>query len=117
MVAKITANTSFDDFWLHYLRAHSRKLTRLIHYTGITTIFAGITAAVLTDTWWLTLAGLIAGYTIAGSAHYVVQGNRPVLFEGMQASLWSIVCALRMYALGLTGCLGPELARAGVKVS
>lgn len=108
---------NFDEFWLHYLRAHSRRLTRLIHYSGITTIIAGIVAAIWTDTWWLALAGIIAGYTIAGSAHFAVQGNRPVLFEGAQASLWSIACALRMYVLGLTGRLGPELARAGIKAA
>ena len=111
------SDNTFDEFWLHYLRAHSHRLTRLIHYAGISTILAGFAAAFWADKWWLALAGLIAGYTIAGSAHYVVQGNRPVLFEGAQASLWSIACALRMYVLGLTGRLKPELVRAGIETA
>lgn len=111
------SDNTFDEFWLNYLRAHSRRLTRLIHYAGFSTILAGVAAAFWADSWWLALAGLIAGYTIAGSAHYAVQGNRPVLFEGAQASLWSIACALRMYALWLTCRLGPELVRAGIKAA
>lgn len=115
MVAKITAETTFDSFWLDYLRAHSRRMTRLIHYTGITIIFAGIVAAIVADTWWYGPVGLVAGYLVAFSAHYIVQHNRPVMFDGPMASLWSAGCALKMYALGLTGQLGPELERAGVE--
>ena len=110
-------DTTYDALWLHYLRAHSLRLTRLIHYLGITTIFAGIAAAVIADTWWYGVAGLVAGYLIAFSAHYTVQHNRPVLFEGPRATFWSAGCALRMYFLGITGQLGAHLQRAGVDSS
>lgn len=107
--------TSFDEFWLTYLRAHSRRMTRLIHYLGITTIFTGILLTIVTGQWWFGPGGLVAGYLIAFSGHYIVQHNRPVLFKGPRAAFWSIGCALRMYVLGVTGELGPELARAGIE--
>lgn len=107
--------SEFDAFWLDYLRAHSHRLTRLIHYCGVTVIFAGIIAAIWTWTWWLALAGIVAGYAIAFAAHFTVQGNRPVMFKGAGPALWSIVSALRMYFLGVSGRLGPELKRAGVR--
>lgn len=116
MVANAT-DTTFDAFWLHYLRAHSRRLTRLIHYLGITTIFAGIAAVIATGAWWLGFAGLVTGYLVAFSAHYAIQHNRPVLFEGPRAMFWSAGCALRMYYLGITGQLGAHLQRAGVDSS
>ena len=31
---------TYDQFWLAYLRAHSRRRTRAIHYCGITIIIA-----------------------------------------------------------------------------
>lgn len=110
-------NPDYDTFWLNYLRAHSRRRTRAIHYCGITIILAGIVAAVVLETWWLAPLGIAAGYVTAWAAHLTVQGNTPVMFRGMKSALMSLVSGLRMYALGMTGRLKGELRRAGVSTA
>lgn len=113
-----TANeTTYDDFWLGYLRAHSRKLTRQIHYTGITIIHIGIILAIVYGDWRIGAAGVALGYVTAWAAHFTVQGNEPVMFKSLKWAAWSLVSGLRMYYLGIFLQLEPELQRAGVNTA
>lgn len=105
---------TFDDFWLDYLRAHSAALTRKLHYAGTAIGIAGFTVATGTGNWWIFAGGLLAGYLCAWSAHFLIQDNVPMSFRGPKAWAYSFVSDLRMFGLGLTGQLGPELKRAGV---
>lgn len=113
-MADATTSITYDAFWLAYLRAHSKRLTRIIHYTGISVIHLGIIAAIAVPDWLLAVGGIVLGYVIAWSAHFTVQGNRPVMFAGVRSALWSLASGLRMYYLGIAGRLKPELERAGV---
>ena len=106
--------TSYDDFWLMYLREHSERATRLIHYLGISVIILAVIAAIVTKTWWIAVAGIAIGYLTAWFAHWVFQHNEPVVFEGPKAAFWSFMSAARMYVLAMSGQLGPELRRAGI---
>ena len=110
----MTDEKTYDDFWLMYLRAHSHRKTRLSHYLGISVIVVSIIAAIATDIWWIALAGIAIGYLSAWTGHWTVQHNVPVTFEGPKSALWSLISGLRMYVLGLSGQLGPQLQRAGV---
>jgi hypothetical protein len=103
--------TSFRDFWPYYLREHSRPATRGYHYVG-TSLVAGLAVgAVATRNWWL-LAGLpVAGYGFAWAGHALSERNRPATFT---YPLWSLAADWKMWALGLTGRLKPELEAAGV---
>lgn len=105
---------TYDAFWLMYLRAHSMRKTRLIHYVGITIIFVSLVLAVIYETWWIAVLGIAAGYVTAWTAHWLVQRNIPVMFAGPEAALWSLMSGLRMYFLGISDQLGPQLRRAGV---
>lgn len=105
----------YDQFWLAYLRAHSRRKTRLIHYCGITLLLAGLLGGLWLGDWRIAAAGVALGYVTAWAAHFTVQGNVPVMFAGPRQAAWSAVSGLRMYALGLTFRLGPHLRRAGIK--
>lgn len=113
-MADATTSITYDAFWLAYLRAHSKRLTRIIHYTGISVIHLGVVAALAVPDWRLAVGGLVLGYGIAWAAHFTVQGNRPVMFAGARSALWSLASGLRMYYLGIAGRLKPELKRAGV---
>lgn len=105
---------SYDDFWLNYLRAHSRRLTRQIHYAGITIIHIGVILAIVYADWRIAAAGVALGYVTAWAAHFTVQGNEPVMFASVKSAAWSLVSGLRMYYLGIFFQLEPELRRAGV---
>jgi hypothetical protein len=102
----------FADFWLYYLREHSRPATRSLHYAGTALVILIAAAGVASGEWWLLAAMPVAGYGFAWASHALVERNRPATFT---YPLWSLAADFRMFFLWLTGRLGPELARAGVR--
>lgn len=105
---------SFADFWPFYLREHSRPATRALHYVGTTLVVAIALFAILTGRWAWLLAIPLAGYGFAWLAHFRVERNRPATFT---YPIWSLAADFRMWALWLSGRLGGELERAGVRRS
>lgn len=103
--------TSFRQFWPYYLREHAKPETRALHYAGTTLLVAIAVAALWTGDARLWIAVPIAGYGFAWGAHFFVERNRPATFT---YPLWSLISDFKMWALWLTGRLGPELELAGV---
>lgn len=103
---------TFAAFWPFYLREHSRRRTRALHYAGTTLVVFILLFAVLTGRWLLLLAVPLAGYGFAWVAHFAVEKNRPATFT---YPLWSLAADFKMWWLWLTGRLAPELDRAGVE--
>lgn len=102
---------SFADFWPYYLREHARPATRLLHYAGTSLVVGIALFALLTGRSGLFFAVPIAGYGFAWIAHFLVEKNRPATFT---YPLWSLAADFKMWAMWLTGRLGPELDKAGV---
>lgn len=104
--------TSFAEFWPFYLQEHSKRETRALHYIGTSLVVAVAGLALLSGAWLWLLAMPVAGYFFAWVAHFGVEKNRPATFT---YPLWSLAADFRMWALWLTGRLGPHLERAGVR--
>jgi hypothetical protein len=104
--------TSFAEFWPYYLSEHSRAATRAWHYAGTSLVVLLGLAALVTGSWLLLVAMPLAGYFFAWISHWRIERNRPATFT---YPLWSLAADFRMWWMWLTGRLGPELERAGVR--
>ncbi len=104
---------TFADFWPHYLREHSRRETRALHYAGTTLVVLIGLAVAMSGQWQWAWAIPVAGYLFAWVAHFAIEHNRPATFT---YPLWSFAADFRMWWLWLTRRLAPELTRAGVAV-
>ncbi len=104
--------TTYREFWPFYLGEHTKPATRAWHFTGtgLSTLFL-VLAGVTLNAWFLP-AALVSGYGPAWIGHFFVEKNQPATFK---YPLWSLVSDYRMTWTWLTGRLGPELEKAGVR--
>ena len=100
----------YSEFWLVYLRAHAKPLTRGLHYVGTLGALGCLLAAVVSS-WWVVLLVPLVGYGFAWTGHFGVEGNRPATFGH---PFWSFYSDLRMATLALTGRLRHHLTQAGL---
>jgi len=93
------APTTFEEFWPHYVRAHSNKLNRTLHVVGTSLALACIVAAILKRRPRLFLLAPVVGYGFAWCGHFFVEKNIPATFSHPLFSLradallfWKTVC-------------------------
>ena len=101
---------TYGQFWPYYLREHSRRACRAMHYAGTTLAIASIVLLIITGNAWYLLGTVVGGYGFAWAAHYFVEHNRPATFT---YPAWSLYSDFRMYVFAVTGRLAAELAKAG----
>src|ERR1700677_1059675 len=99
---------TFAEFWPHYLSAHSKRETRLLHVCGTILAFLCVFKAVISfKIGWLLVAPIV-GYGFAGASHAFVEENLPATFEHPWLSVRGDLELLKLWA---TGQLEAELTR------
>ena len=98
---------SFADFWPYYVRAHSKRRTRLLHAVGSVLVLLILALAVIWSRWVLLLAPII-GYGFAWYAHFFIEGNKPATFGH---PFYSLAADYKMLFLILSGKMDAEVAK------
>lgn len=103
---------TYAQFWPYYLREHSKRRTRAVHYAGTALVIASALLLAATGNWLWLLAIPLAGYGFAWFGHFFIERNRPATFT---YPWWSLVSDFRMFFLAVSGRLRPHLEAAGVE--
>ena len=98
---------SFEDFWPYYVRLHSKKLTRQLHFVGTTAALACLASGVLSRKLSLLLLAPVAGYGPAWLSHFLVEKNRPASFSH---PVWSLAADFVMWGKMIAGTMDDEVA-------
>lgn len=72
---------SFVQFYPFYLREHSLRGTRRLHFLGSSLGLACLVGLAVTGNLVWLLAALVCGYGFAWAAHMLVEKNRPATFR------------------------------------
>jgi hypothetical protein len=98
---------SLAEFYPFYLQQHRNGVCRLLHFIGTTAVGVLFWTAMLTQTWWLLLVLVPAGYGPAWIGHFVFEKNKPATFGHPAYSLvsdwimWFDILRLRIPLLGI----------------
>jgi len=103
---------SFAEFWHYYLSEHAKPTTRALHFAGTGAGLLLLLLGLISGNYGLLLVALICGYGPAWVGHFFVEKNRPATFR---YPLWSLISDFRMFFFFITGRLGNELRRLGIK--
>jgi hypothetical protein len=96
----ISPFASFADFYPFYLSQHSNRICRRLHFAGTTLGLAGALHSLSTLNFWWLLGGIVAGYALAWSGHFIFEKNRPASFG---RPLYSFMADWVMWKEMLTG--------------
>lgn len=98
----------FKEFWPYYLREHSNRTNRALHFAGTTLVLATAAAALIARRPAWLLGAPVLGYGFAWVGHFFIEHNRPATFKH---PLWSLQGDFKMWAMTIAGTLDAELDR------
>jgi hypothetical protein len=99
---------TFEEFWPYYVREHSKKTTRTIHFVGTTAVMGLVAYAALRRKVWPLVVAPFAGYGPAWFSHFFIEGNKPATFK---YPLWSLKADFVMWSKIARGTMDEEVAR------
>jgi hypothetical protein len=73
--------TSFAEFYPFYLREHSNRTCRRLHFAGSTLALVFVALLLVTGRPHYLLLALLSGYGLAWIGHFVFEKNRPASFK------------------------------------
>lgn len=86
--------TSFAEFYPFYLREHSNRTCRRLHFVGSSLVLACLAMLMATGRPQYLLYALLCGYGFAWVGHFVFEKNKPASFK---RPLYSFLGDWRMY--------------------
>ena len=98
--------STYGEFFIYYVRAHSHPANRIMHLLGTTLGLAVVISAFLLGHPWYAMLFPVVAYSFAWTGHFVIEKNTPATFGH---PFWSFISDFRMLALMVTGQLGPYL--------
>jgi hypothetical protein len=100
---------TFEEFWPHYVRLHTKPETQALHAVATLTCLGLLGSAIVLRSPLLALAAPLADYAIAQSSHRLFEANRTTPWKNQ---LWHTRAELRMLRLVLSGRMSDEVERA-----
>lgn len=73
--------SSFKAFYPYYLKEHTDKRCRLLHYIGSTLVLAVLLYSLVMQHYALLLALPVIGYGFAWLGHFIFEKNKPATFQ------------------------------------
>jgi hypothetical protein len=107
-MSPLYAAPTFEDFWPHYVRLHTKPVTHVLHAAGSLACLACLVLAVALRAPYLVLLGPAADYALAQASHRLVEANRTTPWRN---PLWHTRAEMRMLRLVLSGRMRAEVAR------
>ena len=99
---------SFEQFWPHYVRLHTRHETQKMHAAATLSCIALLASGIaLRQPLLLALAPLV-NFAIAQTSHRVFEQNRTTPWKNQ---LWHTRAEFKMLGLVLTGRMADEVTR------
>ncbi|MDF2382512.1 DUF962 domain-containing protein [Nostoc ellipsosporum NOK] len=86
--------TGMRKFYPDYLRAHTNRYNRILHFAGATLFFLLIIAAFITKIYWLIAIAVFAGYLLPGIGHRFFEHNKSFRSSRPVYCVWG---AFRLY--------------------
>ena len=90
--------TNYKDFFPFYLREHSKKSTRMLHYFGTIGYQVLFWSLLLTQNYLFLPLILLAGYGPAWIGHFFIEKNKPATFKYPCLLYTSVSITLRQEA-------------------
>jgi hypothetical protein len=100
---------SYEEFWPFYVREHSKKTTRVLHFAGTTAALTCLGYAIMKRRPALIPLALVFGYGPAWIGHFFVEKNRPATFK---YPLWSFLSDFKMLGKMIAGTMDAEVEQA-----
>lgn len=82
-----TTFRTFSEFYPFYLREHTNRTSRRLHFAGTSLALALLILAAATRAWWLAVLALVQGYAFAWVGHFFFEHNKPATFRHPWLSL------------------------------
>ena len=108
MSADVYAVATFEEFWPHYVRLHTRRETHVLHALATLSCLTLLGASVILRQPLLAVAAPLADYAIAQVSHRLFEANKTTPWKNQ---VWHTRAELRMLRLVLTGRMSREVVR------
>lgn len=99
---------TFEEFWPYYVKAHSSRGNRRLHFAGTSAALVLAATGLLTRRARLLALAPVVGYACAWIGHFFVEGNVPATFGH---PLWSFKSDFIMWKKMLDGTMDAEIEK------